>query len=66
MSLSTIFKLYSGSQFYWWRKPEHPEKTTDQSPVTDKLDHLMVYQVHLAWVGFELATLVEQINIDVL
>ena len=22
--LSTIFKLYRGSQFYWWRKPEYP------------------------------------------
>jgi hypothetical protein len=20
--LSTIFKLYRGSQFYWWKKPE--------------------------------------------
>ena len=24
-------------QFYWWRKPEYPEKTTDLSQVTDKL-----------------------------
>jgi len=22
-SLSTIFKLYRGRQFYWWRKPEY-------------------------------------------
>ena len=26
-----IFQLYRGSQFYWWRKPEYPEKTTDLS-----------------------------------
>ena len=29
--LSTLFQLYRGGQFYWWKNPEYLEKTTGET-----------------------------------
>ena len=46
----------SSGQFYWWRKSEDQEKTTDLSQATDELYHIMLCTS--LWLGFELTSVV--------
>ena len=46
MPLSPIFQLFHGGQFYWQKKPEYPDKSTE-------LYHIMLSRVHLAMNGVQ-------------
>ena len=45
------FSYIVAVKFYWWRKLEYTEKTTNMSQVSDKLYRIMLYRVHLAMSG---------------
>ena len=53
-TVEAMFKLYCGGQFYWWRKAEFPEKTTDLPQVTDKLCHIILYRIHIDMSGMRI------------
>jgi len=49
--LSTVFQLYHGGQFSWWRTPEYHRKPQTCGKSLTNFYHIMLYRVHLAISG---------------
>jgi hypothetical protein len=46
MPFSTIFQLYRGGQFYWWRKAEYLEKTIDLQQTHERQLVILIISGH--------------------
>ena len=56
MVFNAIFNIISAMswrEFFQWRKLEYLEKTNDLLQVTDKLDYIILFEVHLAISGIQ-------------
>jgi hypothetical protein len=63
--LSTIFQLYRGDQFYWWRKQEYPEKTINLATLID-LIRFIVFNVtfnNISVISWRSVLLVEETGV---
>jgi hypothetical protein len=54
--LSAILQPYRGDQFWWWRKPEYPERTTDHGQATGKLYYLRLRVECIFFVIYQVGT----------
>jgi hypothetical protein len=61
---SAIFQLYRGDLFYWWRKQEYLEKTTDMPRVSCLYSSVApAFITVVVFVGFVLHNLITASNI---
>ena len=58
MPHSAIFQLYRGGQFLLVEETGVPEENHQPVAIHWQTYHIMLYQVHLTWVGFKLTMLV--------